>query len=414
MSDLEKLLAELRSALAHLDEPLRLESHPLAQRLSAIAEAPDISRGQLLRRTLRRAIEALDPGPGVPPNAPEARPYQVLYRYAINQQSMVSIANELDISERQAYRELHLGLQSLACVLFNEELPAGEEADSIAAGIRSRAAQVRAEVERLSGTRNQEINLSQLVATVVENARPLASELKVGLRLLDQAPGLHVAANRVMLRQALLNLLSHLVRSQRSGEITVRLYNAGANAFIELTHRPASLAAPPLPEDPYAVAAQLLGALGLSWTRSEAEGGAAHISIRIPLAQERTVLIIDDNEGLIRLFESYLRGQAYRVHGVSDSSQAQVLVERLQPDVIVLDVMMPDRDGWEVLQALRTSDLGRRARIIVCSIIKDPQLALALGADAFLHKPVDRATLLRTLDQLLLTHSLASQPPTPH
>ena len=77
------------------------------------------------------------------------------------------------------------------------------------------------------------------------------------------------------------------------------------------------------------------------------------------------------------------------------------MLDRIHPDVVILDVMMPGRDGWEVLQTLRRSEAGAEARVLVCSIINDPQLAKALGANGFLHKPVDRASLLQALDRLI-------------
>lgn len=404
MPDYEDLLSELRSALAHLDEPLRLENHPLARRIPFVAEAPEVSRGRLLRRTLRLAIESLDPGPGVPVNAPEARAYQVLYRYAIARQSMLAIANELDIGERQAYRELRQAIAALASTLFEDALLAEQAPTPATARARMRAARVREEVERLSGEQSQEVDLSQLVAAVVESGRRLATERGVGIRLLDEAPGLHVGVNRVMLRQALLNLLSHLVRAQQGGDIGLHIRRSEAIVTIEFTYHhhgsPSSLR----PDDPHAVASQLFTSLGLRWTHAEAVDGRAQVTICIPLVQERSLLIVDDNQGLITLLRRNLRGQPYQVHEATDAGQAVEMVERLRPDMVILDIMMPGRDGWEVLQALRASEAGRKAAIIVCSVINDPQLSAALGADAFLHKPVDKAKLLRVLAQAIGNH----------
>jgi CheY-like chemotaxis protein len=255
---------------------------------------------------------------------------------------------------------------------------------------------VREEVERLSGEQSQDVDLSDLIAGIVESARLLASERGIGIRLCDEVPGLRVAVNRVMLRQALINLLSHIVRSQEGGQVPVRIHRADSCALIEFTCC-SMRSATPRPEDPYAVAGQLFAALGLQWTRSESEGGLTRITVSIPLVREHGVLVIDDNEGLITLLRRYLRGQPYQVHGATDAQRAMQMVEQLCPDIIILDVMMPGRDGWEVLQALRATEPGKRARIIVCSIIDDPQLSAALGADAFLHKPVDKARLLRAL-----------------
>ena len=63
---------------------------------------------------------------------------------------------------------------------------------------------------------------------------------------------------------------------------------------------------------------------------------------------------------------------------------------------------MPTRDGWEVLQEIRQNEAGAKAKVLVCSIINDPDLAAAMGADGFLHKPVDRASLLQALKSLSL------------
>lgn len=400
MSETPEIIRELRSALAHLDQPLYLETHALTKRLAYVAETPEVSRGRVLRRVLRAAIESLDPGAGVPANSPEARAYQVLYRYAVAQQGMVAIASELDIGERQAYRELHQALATLASILFPDDPALLEVCALPSAASRRRAALVREEVERLSSEQVQDIVLSELVSGVVDSARRLAQERGVEVCTRDEAPGLQVTSNRTVLRQALLNLMSHMVRREQHA-VTVHLYCSGNDVVIKFTGCRGVSAVPALPNDPFAVAVQLLETLSLRWSADPSADGLAPVAVYVPISQEHSVLIVDDNEGLVTLFRRYLRGQPYHVHDVTDATRALQEALRLQPDVIILDVMMPRRDGWEVLEALRASAEGRRTRIIVCSVINDPHLAVALGADAFLHKPVDRARLLRTLAQVL-------------
>ncbi len=398
MAEREDLLAELHRALAHLDDPPYLERHPLATRLSFVARTPELSRGRALRRALRLAIAALDPGAGANGAAVEARSYQVLYRWAVAKQGMVAIANSLGISRRQAYRELRRAEEALAQVL-GAPLPAGADAANDTS--LATAGHVEEELERLTRASEQDVDLDRLLREAVENVEYLARDTGVSVRLQVDSSGLKVAANRVMLRQAVLNLLSHAVSTQQGGEVSVRLRQSASYAHVQIVYRRTAAAPPPEPKSPYVVAGQLLDSLGIQWSDQQLPDYGSLISARIPLAGERLLLIVDDNEGLVALFRRYLRHQPYRIHAAETAQKALELVQGLRPDVIILDVMMPDRDGWEVLQELRATEAGAQARIIVCSIINDPRLALALGADAFLNKPVDRASLLQALGAVL-------------
>ncbi len=399
----ERLVSELRTALAHLHDPAYLESHPLANRISLVAQAPDLTRGELLRRTLRLSIEALDPKGDLPANSPEARPYQILRGRYILRQSLGEVAAQLDIGSRQAYRELRRAVEALAQILSDGGLldpaPAGSRDREVAA---TPAGRLRAEVERVANVGHQEVDIVQLVAGAVESARLLARERGLEIELAVEDSQLHAAVNRVMLRQAILNLLSHAVHVHQGSRLAVRLCRSHGKALIRLAFRPGKAPADPLlPGQPYAVAAQLLEVLALGWQCVDLDDGSRQISVGVPLSREHSVLIVDDNEGLIRLFQRYLEGQPYRAVGATTCRQALELVGQLQPEVIILDVMMPERDGWEVLEALRQSEAGRRARILACSIINDPALAAALGADGFLHKPVDRLSLLQALGDVV-------------
>lgn len=385
----------VRSALARLHDPAYLETHPLASQLAFVAEAPELTRGNLLRRTLRLSIEALDPGVGVPPSSPQARPYHVLRGRYLLGESLEQVAAELGISRRQAFREVKRAVEALAEMLWDGCTLRGEHAQGEASG------RLQAEVERLAQTSRQEVDIGELVGGAVEGARRLADERALMVELSLESSGLRVPVNRVMLRQAILNLLSHAVRVHQGGRLPVSLRRSGQQALIQLTYRPGPNATEAARSgEPYAVAAQLLQTLGIDWSQEGLPDGSARISLRIPLTEARRLLVIDDNEGLIRLFERYLEGQPYRVFSATNAAQALEMLPQLEPQVVILDVMMPERDGWEVLESLRQSDPERRTRVVVCSIINDPQLAAAMGADGFLHKPVDRAGLLHALERI--------------
>ena len=397
------MLVELRSALLHLNDLAYLEKHPLASRLTFIAQAPELARGQLLRRALRLAIEALDPGADVPASAPEARPFQILRRHYISRQTIEEIARDLDVAERHAYRELRRATEALVQILCDGELRTDFE--FLTERAPARIARVHEEVERLLSVDKRELDLVQLATLAVHSVQPLADKRGIAIRLLADDPCLYVAVNRTMLRQAIINLLSHIAGVHQSTCLSVRVGRAGDNALIECIYLPEAPKEPPVPEEPYAVAIQLLSSLGLQWTRDDLEDGAARITVYVPLVQEHTVLIIDDNPGVTSLFRRYLWHTPYSVYTTSNAQDALETVESLLPDVVILDVMMPGLDGWEILERLRASEKGHQARVVVCSIINDPQLAGALGADAFLHKPVDRARLLQVLDQVISSPS---------
>jgi CheY-like chemotaxis protein len=69
--------------------------------------------------------------------------------------------------------------------------------------------------------------------------------------------------------------------------------------------------------------------------------------------------------------------------------------------VVLLDVMMPEVDGWELLGQLRQNPATSHLPVVVCTILPQEELARSLGANAFLQKPISRDDFLRVLDELL-------------
>ena len=110
-----------------------------------------------------------------------------------------------------------------------------------------------------------------------------------------------------------------------------------------------------------------------------------------------TILVVDDDPDVARFVEVNLRSAGYEVHGASDGEEAIERAVEIRPDLVLLDVMMPKLDGFEVAQRLR-----RDPRTSSCSIIMltakalsaDKVLGLSSGADDYIIKPFDPVELL--------------------
>lgn len=403
--------SELRAALAHLDDPVRLENHPLAQRLRAGPRTAGMSRGQALRSVLRLAIASLDPGTVEPHSELQARAFQVLYRYAVARHGMMAIADSLGISLRQAYRELDHGIAALDRVVSPEFQPATEPTPeaSLSPGAARRASVLP---ERSVAPGAEVVLMDEVLQSALVSVQPLAARHEVQLSTEVQGDGIRCLTNRALLRQVLVNLLSHVIGTRGVASVSASLYIAdGKRASLSLVGRPCLTDEPLEPGNPYMVAGELAERLGMALSRHLADDGHVLILLSVPLYQEHTVLLVDDNEGLVSLFRRYLRRQPYRVETVTSYREALAALGSLQPDAVILDVMLPDGDGWELLQAIRQRWGKAQPRVIVCSVIHDPLLAEALGADAYLRKPVSRGALLDALEGLLRPDRSAAASP---
>lgn len=116
----------------------------------------------------------------------------------------------------------------------------------------------------------------------------------------------------------------------------------------------------------------------------------------------QTVLIIDDEFGIVEALRALLADEGYRTHSAADGRQGLAKLDEAQPDVILLDFMMPVMDGPAVLQALRAHPVWNNVPVVVMSAVPEAAVRTACGDrfQAFLHKPFDVDVLLQLLSQL--------------
>lgn len=117
-------------------------------------------------------------------------------------------------------------------------------------------------------------------------------------------------------------------------------------------------------------------------------------------SEGRRVLVVDDDDGIRRLVRVVLELEGWKVREAGDGAVALILARSDPPDALVLDVMLPGRDGFDVLAELRQSDHGRDMAVVMLTAMSQPSdIARGghLGVDEYLTKPFDPSTLAERL-----------------
>ena len=120
-----------------------------------------------------------------------------------------------------------------------------------------------------------------------------------------------------------------------------------------------------------------------------------------------TVLIVDDNDMMRTLLRGMLRGENFEVAGEARNGTAAVeMAGRLKPDIVCLDVMMPEMDGLEALRAIRSAQPEMTVVMITANASPDNvKEALENGAAGFIVKPFNAARVLDTLERVLVART---------
>ena len=109
------------------------------------------------------------------------------------------------------------------------------------------------------------------------------------------------------------------------------------------------------------------------------------------------LLLIDDDEAVHNILRHQLSRHGYQVHSAMSGKEGLQMAQDGQFDVIVLDILMPELDGWQVLQKLKSEPKTQAIPVVLYTIVADKEKGYALGADDYLVKPISKSKLLATL-----------------
>lgn len=381
----EEFLEQVKQALEHLYDFPYLQQHPLA---ADIAEASN-EAGKRLRRELIAAIEALNPGPGVSFRAPHARIYNLLHLYYVENMTIMEAAYELGISERQAYRDLRRGQENIALARWNARNAEGETHIS--------SANMQSEVDNLK-IQFRRVNVTDLLRHAIAAVEKLAAQRDVQFVLETPAEDIdvYVYTDNSLAQQIMVNTLSYAVRHSESGVVGIHLVSSPVQVTMRYQQKTETEILPEF--NP--VAMQLSERLGWTLTHDDLEDNTRLTTLNIISGTSR-ILLIDDNPRFVELLTRYLTNHAYVIVAASNGADGLRMVQEMQPDLIILDVMMPEVDGWELFQRIRMNPQIENIPILVCSVFYDPELAQSLGASMSLAKPVSQDQILHALEQLI-------------
>jgi CheY-like chemotaxis protein len=393
-------------AYKHLYDLVYLRTHPLTELLIPLPSLTGKKRARQLHRILLGVIEELDPGLQAPVFSHEWRRHRLMTLRYVRGLNPQSVADQLSIGLRHYYRVHEATIEDVAGLLWDRYVVGGITPPGPDQVVEDNTSAKRLELLRLEAARMAQADRYARVGDVIRGILPLLDEmlhqrgLSVQLSFSDPLSGTSMGHN--MLRQMLLAMLGYLIECAQQGTIQVSAGTVESMVCLSLAVDPpeAVLATLQAPNHNRLSSVKEMAALaGARIVPVHVGQAIIGFDVELPIA-ERTVLVVDDNEDILELFRGYLSPHHYRVITAQTGQDALSLARRLQPYAITLDLMMPDQDGWDLLQALLNQPDTHHIPIIICSVLTQKELALSLGATAFLEKPISEDTLLLALEAL--------------
>ena len=120
--------------------------------------------------------------------------------------------------------------------------------------------------------------------------------------------------------------------------------------------------------------------------------------------QKNRILIVEDEESLLKLESILLSSKGYNVTGVMDGRSALDEISANPPDLVILDIMLPELDGFEVCRHIKENPATKNIPVVMLTAKKNSQdyaRGMEMGADAYMTKPFKSAKVIETIEGLL-------------
>jgi signal transduction histidine kinase/DNA-binding response OmpR family regulator len=120
-----------------------------------------------------------------------------------------------------------------------------------------------------------------------------------------------------------------------------------------------------------------------------------------PLLEKKRIFVIDDDPDAVYLLQENLNQQEYEVRGAASGREGLELVRQIQPHAVLLDILMPESDGWQILYELKEDPTTAHIPVILHTIVDKKAFGFKLGAAAYLLKPLDPSAVRETINRVI-------------
>jgi CheY-like chemotaxis protein len=387
-------IAQLRELLNHLNDPSHARDPSVLQELGLYGTASPAD----VRRALTHLVDNLRPPVDVPEDSLARRFYRLLTMRYFDEVTQFEVADALGVSVRHLARLQNDALQLLVEQINRGAMPQIVD-DGVLSGIAPHMTQVEREVNSLyRETLAAEHDLVDIVQSAARLVLPLA--LEKGIILTVDAPPnpCIVVAPKAAVSQAVLLAITYAVKGMSEGHVRIAIDCRAEDIRARIV---ASPHAGPCPREPWLVQELLEPVSGRAECQHYKQ--TLELTVTLTVSPKVRVLVIDDNRDMLRLYRRCVIGTPFEIIELNDGSVALERARSDSPDIIVLDLMLPNVDGWELLTQLANDPTTRRIPLVVCSVVDETELALSLGATASIVKPVGRQSFRAALYGALQT-----------
>lgn len=387
----------IKDALDNLYDYASLETHPAIFSVIKLPHGFSGNKGEYVRQVVVDGIEKLRPPHKEPSlTSPEWRPYIILQKRYIEGLALQELADLLAISPRQMRRDHHKAISALNEILWSFCFP-------------DQNSESESDLDQMIEVHNEMIDPVETIRGVYKMLRHQFEAKNIEVVFREADGFIPLVTDRVILRQVLISLFNDIVHNQQARRLDVRCGASNDQIILEFTclldnNRTSQNCSSKSTTDELTAVAfwcQRIRARIEESFLKEGKDNYVKRTIWLPHSEQKILLVIDDQDAVVNLFKRYLSQSEMLIIGVSHPEQAISLARHLHPALITLDVMMPQVDGWELLQLIKLDDSLKEIPIIICSAWDDPDLSRSLGAQIYLKKPVTQKMLLDAVNSLI-------------
>ena len=354
MDSFEDLRQQVQVALLHLHDADYVFPAALRQALGC---APG-EGGEAVQSASLRLIAGLWPGQGLPAGSQPWLLHQILHHRYVLGLTQEDTAERLELSVRTLQRTQREATHVLARRIWD-----GSHAVQVGTELPTAwSSQMQQELSLLHRTAPEAgIFVEEAVRGAVRIAQAASSHaagLQATIYVAAMDPGLRLGLHPSVARQILLNLITGLRACAGEGRVHVSAQAGDRSVRLLVSAAPV----PPTVQAGLVLAAELV----------QAERGTIHeerhddellVYVELPASRstppKMRVLVVDDNLDQAALYQSYCAGTTYELEHVRDARSLVAMVEDMQPDLVLLDIMLPDVDGWDLLLDLHVNPATR-------------------------------------------------------